>query len=618
MSTRAKHPGPEEHGPGATKNLQELHDDDAIVVPKGTSKLRFLFLLFLTIFILVIFTVGDELMSSFGRKATNQDLVSWDGPIVGKRVLTAVEFMDEKRREDDYRRVVNDRTQTDDDRLATELLLDELAKQSGVEIPIKELSKEVFEGTSGLSMAFQNQQLYKLVLQNNGVPGRVFEGVLRRKLRINRYLSLLSSMSPRPDNQAIEAHWKSMHPQVAFDLVGVDHASFDAEARAQMPDAAGLKAWYDELPDKQQLFFADFLPETNAAELIAYRVAGENPATALLERFPLAADRDQEQLAKDYYNQYSSVRFVRATPLPEGSPEAEGKDRLLNSYEEVAELAKQESMILEAFRAWVSDVKARKQAGTPIDLAMEATTFGLSYRPVDAAKTEAEWSALPDYGGPFIARSIMGTQKDDFAADVAVDRNGFSFARVTEKIPASPPPFEKVADKAQTEWLKQKTQELATAKLNAIRDTFPKPEETAPTKNPKADEAAFKAAAEAAGMTVERRDWMSFSEQGSDPEASKPSHDFLRTSGFLRNLPADEVAPVQPDRTRMHSYLVRSLGTREPPVVKLTPGDLDQYMKKLQRDNDEAFFKTNFSPAALGERFKLRVKGSKEIPEPGT
>ncbi|MEO6709479.1 MAG: hypothetical protein ABI054_01995, partial [Planctomycetota bacterium] len=597
MSTRAQHPGPEEHGPGATKNLKELHDDDAIVVPKGTSKLRFLFLLFLTIFILVIFTVGDELMSSFGRKATNTDLVSWDGPIVGKRVVTAAEFLDEKRREDDYRRVVNDRTRTDDDRLATELLLDELAKQSGVEVPMKELSKEVFEGGSGLSMAFQNKQLYEMVLQNNGVSGRVFEGVLRRKLRINRYLQLLSSMTPLPDSLAIETYWKAQHPQVAFDLVGVEHASFDAEARSQLPDAAGMQAWYDGLQDKQQLFFADFLPETDAAELIAYRVAGDNPAAGLLERFPLAADRDQEQLAKDYYNQYSSVRFVRATPLPEGSPEAEGKDRLLNSYEEVAELAKKESMVLEALRAWVSDVKARKQAGTAIDLAMEATTFGLSYRPADTARTEAEWSALPDFGGPFIARSIMGTQKDDFAADVAVDRNGFSFARVTEKIAASPPPFEKVADKAATEWLKQKAQELATAKLNAIRDSFPKAEESVPNKNPKADEAAFKAAAEAAGLSVERRDWMSFSEQASDPEASKPSHEFLRTSGFLRNLAADEVAPVQPDRTRTHSYLVRSLGTREPAEIKITPGELDSTVKKLQRDNDEAFFKSNFSPA---------------------
>src|SRR6185436_19470370 len=115
--------------------------------------------------------------------------------------------------------------------------------------------------------------------------------------------------------------------------------------------------------------------------------------------------------------------------------------------EEVAELAKKESKILAAFRAWVSDVKARKQAGENINLEAEATTFGLTYRPTDGARSESEWSALPEFGGPFLARAITGTPKDDFCADVTIDRSGISFARVLEKNPTTPPPFETVAEK---------------------------------------------------------------------------------------------------------------------------------------------------------------------------
>ena len=83
-----------------------------------------------------------------------------------------------------------------------------------------------------------------------------------------------------------------------------------------------MKTWFDALADKRSMFFQDFLPETNSAELIAYRVGAENTAAALIARFPLPAGTDPEQIAKDYYTQYSSVRFLRATPLPEGSPEA--------------------------------------------------------------------------------------------------------------------------------------------------------------------------------------------------------------------------------------------------------------------------------------------------------
>ena len=154
--------------------------------------------------------------------------------------------------------------------------------------------------------------------------------------------------------------------------------------------------------------------------------------------------------------------------------------------------------------------------------------------------------------------------------------------------------------------------------MNLIRDSFPKPEAGAPGKSPKADEAAFKAAAEAQGLVVVRRDWMSMAEQTSDPESTLPAHEFLRINSFLRSLAVDEVSNVQPNRARTHSYLVRSLGQRDPPAVKILPGELASIQKTLEKKSSDEFFTANFSPKALSERFNLRVRGSKEIPEPGS
>ncbi|MBK8178232.1 MAG: hypothetical protein IPK67_04930 [Planctomycetes bacterium] len=622
MSNQPKHPDPAGHGSKPAGTPSELHDDDAIVVPKGTSKLRFLFLLVLTILILVLFTVGDQLISSIGRPAAKTTDVVWDGPVVGKRVISVTEFIDEKRREDLFRGAFGARSNKfDDDELASELLLDDLAQRTGIQISVKDLARAIYEGFPGICPPMQNRDFYLKYLESVRVPAPVFEGVLMRKLRVERYQQFVRGATMVADTSKVESEWQKLNPQFAFDVIEVTHANFDAEAKASQPDEAGMRAWYDAIPDKRALFFADFLPASNAAEVVAYVFGGANTAEELIAKFPLPAETDAEQTAKDYYNQYSSVRFLRETPLPEGSPEAEGKDRLINSFEEVADLARRESRVLYALRAWVADIKLRKAEGKPLDLAAEAAALGLTFRPSDGAKSDADWTALADMGGPFLTRSIAGTVKDDFGADISVDRRAMTFPRVLEKNASAPPPYEKVAEKAVAEWLKQKTQELAVAKLTAVRDALPKapiPEGTTPpaVQNPKADEAQFKAAAEAAGLVVERRDWMTTTAQNNDPEASKPSHEFLRFNGFLRNLPADEVSAVQQDRMRLRSYLVRSLGQREPPEVKLTPNDFTRIVQSLEQQSFEDFVTANFSPEALGQRYNLKVRGSTKIPLP--
>lgn len=627
MSKPTPNPAPQAAAP-----KKHLIDDDTIVVPKGTSRLRFLILLGLTIITLVIFVVGNELEQTFNRRQASGADVTWDGPLVGKRQFSPIEFRNEKLREDQYLSAFGQRnTKFEDDTLASELLLDEIAKQCGIEVSVKDLEKAIYEGYPGVVPPMNSFDIYKMVLQRSGVSAPLFESVLTRKLRIARYEEFLREAAMVADPSQMDAEWKKLHPEFAYDLISVEHAQFTDAAKAEQPDAAGMKAWYDALaePAKRSMFLGEFLPATVSAELIAYRCGGGDSAEGLLAKFPLPADLDKEQVAKDYYNQYSSTRFVRETPLPEDLTDAAGTNRLINSFDEVAEIARKESLVLHAFRSWVADVKARKAAGTAVDLAAEAQALNLFHRPADGAKTDAEWRVLPEVGGPFMAQAVAGTPKDDFGADVSVDRSAMTFPRVLEKYPQAAPPYEKVAEKALSEWLKQKTQELAVAKLTLVRDALPKqeaadpakpvdPAKPEPVKNPKADEAQFKAAAEAQGLTVERRDWMSSIQQNNDPDASKPAHEFIRFNGFLRNLPADEVGAVQQDRLRVRSYLVRSLGQREPPEAKLLPSDVKTIQASLESKHFQEFYEANLSVKALAERYKLRVRGSKEIPEPGT
>lgn len=620
MSNQAQRPGHGDQRAHPTEREADHadHSDDAIVVPKGTSRLKFLFLLFLTIFVLITFTVGDQLLSSVGRPSTGGAEVTWDGPLVGKRSLDYGEFLDAKRREDDYNRLLRiDRSELADETLAGELLVDEIAQASGIAVSDQEVGRAILDGFPQVCPPFQTKETYDMILASQGITARSFEGVLRRKLRIQRYQALLRGATQVADSAKLEEVWKKDNPQWAFDVIELEHSKFDAEAQAAKPDLIGLAAWYEAIPEKRIQFFADYLPATSAAEIVFYRPGGDATAEGLLAKFPAAPDKDAEQAAKDYYNQYSSVRFVRETPLPDDQPTEQGKDRLILSYDEVAETARKDSAVLEAMRAFVADVKRRKAEGATVDLAAEAAAMNLSYRASDVARSEADWAVLEGIGGPFLARSILGAQKDDFGADVAVDRGGFGFVRVLEKNATAPPPFDKVAEKAGAEWIKQKCQELAIAKLTALRDSLPKPADAPAGQNPKADEAAFKAAAEAAGLSVYRRDWMSQAEQNADPDVNHPVHEFLRFNGYLRNAPVDEVSPVLQDRMRTRSFVARTLGQREPPQAKLRPTDVDNISRTLANQAFVDFVDANFSPKALSESYKLRLRGSKEIPEPG-
>lgn len=591
--------------------------DEVVVVPKGQSKLRFIITLGLTIFVLVIFTVGSELMTTFNRRSTSGAYMSFEIPGGGAHHLSYAEFIDQKRKEDDFLRPMSrEHVSIPEEDLAVDLVNDELAKAAGISVSKQEVAKAILEGYPGVCPSFMSGQFYKQLMANMQVEPENFEQVLRRKLRVARYESILRAGVMTVEPSAIETQWKSANQEQAYDYIEVSHASFEAEAQAAKPDAAGMKAWYDALPDKRSLVMNEFSKPTITGELVYYRTSGEDSAEGLLARFPAKPDVDAEKQATDYYNEFASVRYRRETPLPADSPDVSSKDRLLYSFDEVADQARRESKVHAAMKEWLAELKAKKTAGETIDLAAEAQALGLSFRAADGPKTEAEWGAVAGVGGPFLGQTMFGAAGDSYMHDVVVESTALVIARVLEKTDASAPPYETVADKVDPAWLKDKETELALAKLKTVRDSLPPP---APGKqNPVADEAAFATAAAAAGLTVQRRDWMSAQAAGKvDASLILPGHDFIRMSmGPLRSVGENEVAPPMSNRAKDRSYLVRSLGKRDPAEVKLTPQEVQMYQGSLAQSAYESFRVRNLTPDAYARRYKLRLVNSKTLQAP--
>jgi hypothetical protein len=180
------------------------------------------------------------LISSIGRPAAKTTDVVWDGPGGGQA--------------GDQRHRVHRReaprgpvprgpsapapTSSTTDELASELLLDDLAQRTGIQISVKDLARAIYEGFPGICPPMQNRDFYLKYLESVRVPAPVFEGVLMRKLRVERYQQFVRGATMVADTSKVESEWQKLNPQFAFDVIEVTHANFDAEAKASQPDEA--------------------------------------------------------------------------------------------------------------------------------------------------------------------------------------------------------------------------------------------------------------------------------------------------------------------------------------------------------------------------------------------
>ncbi len=643
----------------APKEAKE-HDDDLIITPRGTSRFQFLFILGLMIFTLIIFTVGDSLQSSVATGPGGSETgMTWQHPERGEQSLDGRAFLAVKRELDDFYRVQGSRrVRLEDGDVAVFVVTNQLAKDAGIEITDQEVARAILQGAGRLAGAepslwsmfpLGDAQTYEALRTRAEVSALRFEQTLRDVLRVDRYMTLIAAAASYPDPEDVLAAWKEEHQEHAYDYVELRVEEFRDEAADRVPSSEELEAWYDALPNKNQLFSEEMRQERLAAELIGLLVEGPEDAAGLLERFPPPADLEPEELAQRYYDQVRTTRFRRPEPLDElpeteDGTEPDPSDRIYATLDEVRDVALREAPIHTALVAWLADISSRAQMGEELDLLGEAAELGLFYTSDGLAREHQAWVELEGLGSNQLANAVRaaGFQPASLSATVSAGPTGLFVARVTDKVPAGPPPMADIEERVVEEWIERHAAELALERLEALyaalaaeagvtlpEDWADGDEDEGPpsAEEPDAvvvvDEETFARVAEEAGYTVGRRDWMrgfrteviTFGQGQSfeipvspspfDPHAERPANAFLNAVGQqrLEAFEAGRVAQPALDGAGEHAFLVRKVGERVPEEIRLPRAEFDAVRAEEAERRRLEFQERYFSAAAYAERY---------------
>lgn len=596
--------------------------DEVVHVPKGKSKLRFLLTLGLMLFVLVIFTVGDQLMSTFSSGPSRTGAyMTWEHPTAGTQAVSYVDFTAARRAIDDFFRVQGqrpDRRQTEDANIAYLLITDRLAREAGIEVSKAELGKLLREGAPRLSAPFFNEENYLAALRNRGLSPAEFEATLAWLVRVTRYEGLTIYALATPAPEAIEQAWKDQHNEYAFEAVGLTSDDLRAQAQLEEPDDAALQAWYEALDagEQSRLFREHFTPERISAELLSWTPGTALP-TGLLERFPAPEGTDPAVAGRNYYDLFQHVRFRRAEPLAE-SPEVGLQERLYLPYEEVAERAADEARVRAALEALQADLRARKAAGETLDLATLAGELGLERFGDGLPRTVEAWGEAVDSElviylrtpgeGNLLRQSVVGSTR-------------LWVGQVLERLPSAPPAFADVREVARGVWLDRRSAELAREKLQKVYDALLAKAGSAPAEGAEAPASVdvsdedFAAALAEAGLGAVTVDWFDPA-RAADEASPDPARTYLRDAYFpgapLYALAEGQVAAPQAARDDKSVWLVRSGGKRAPQELAIRPAEYQSLRQSALFDGLSKVYERVNGPEALAQRFGVKYPGLQE------
>jgi hypothetical protein len=573
------------------------HPDEVIHVPKGSSKTRFLMTFLLVILVLTTFSVTGPLMDVLGgRDKSFATYMTWKTPGGEDRAISHKKFQENKNAYLLVNGIVQRRNAREitDEEVAAFLVEDDAAERAGIRTPdssVAEFLKRIF-GTSAT---------YNEVLHGNRTNSKDFEAMVKRMMRVERFRQLQTEALSVPDPAAVEKLWRGRHQEYAFDYVEQPVAGMMDAARAQAPKGDDLKAWFDARPDAEKEAYKT-KPQVSA-ELVGFSLEGPWSADALLAKYPRPAGEDAEKVARDYVDGFGFIRFPKVP--------TSRTDTNHMAYEDVKEKALAEAPVYNALMDWVADMKKREAAGEKIDLAAEATALGLSYRKQSEPHDRDAWKEV---GINFVGRITMerlfepDTKPNTLFAAIQVDEKAFVYGRVLESIPAKMPEFSAIEASVTDKWADQKARELAVAKLADIKKSFV-PASTDATAAPapaEADAAKFKEVVEAAGLTVQHRDWMErAAPMGSD---EKPGELYIRSTPILYTQPENRVVDPALNREGTMAYLVRVGGVRDPDVAKMKPVDLASASREAVQSEQRAFSGELFSRDSLQARYHLDLQ----------
>jgi len=546
---------------------ESVHDDELVHVPVGQSRLKFLLILGLVIFVLLIFTVGSQLQDTartmFGGGGPIRPSMTWVNPDTGDRAeVSQQDFLYSKR---SLQRMADlglfrpkaiglspNGARVSDEDVAMFLIVGDQATAAGVAATDAEVSER-------MRLVFTTGDIFKRwAAQNRTTTVEVQEDV-RELLCFQKYKALLQMAVSVPSPDAIAELWAEQHPEYSFQYVVVDVADFEERARSAAPSDEELQAWFDELPEFQQRSY--HTEEKIVPEIAWLDVSGEFNVAALLEKYPAPDDADPVQLARAYFNQVSSVRFRAEAPVDPENP----NKVVFVPYEEVREVCELQAPVHYALVDWLADIKQREEEGVEFDFRAEAASFGLAFDAPSEGLSRFELQEAPGWGGRFAGSQLAFGEPGAYLPRVVHEKNAMIVGRLAAKQAGELPPFEDIREDIAGKWAEEHAAVIAAESLEDLRDQMGVRTEVPEGEDflPNVDAETFARIATDAGYEVSDRPFLERSAVPDDDLANAaPADLYVRIAAHLFELEQGDVAAAESNAQGTFAFLVRSAGER--------------------------------------------------------
>jgi hypothetical protein len=560
--------------------------DEVIHAPKGTNPLKFVLMVGLLIFLLIIFVAPQAIMSAVSPSGSGGDeVLSFTLPGGNDHAVTRADFVQgHKRAFNDVFEVFSGGNETiTNEQVAGLILFDELARQEGVAFTDEDLREFL---TSVLEASGATVADYEAMLrQRRRVSAADFERAFARWGRVRRYLDLNSFLGGYPTADAVVEAWTKQHVESSFEYAVLELEGIREELRAAPLTDEELQAWLDGLADNDPRAMGFNRPARTSAAQARLGLEDGSDVSALLERYPAPEGTDPEAAARAYHATNSGARFARDPLGAEATEEEQAAWTPYMTFEEARDRALREAAIEAALIEFAADFTARSEAGEEPDLGAEAAALGLAFEAGGVPRTHAEWRSLEEWGGNYVAITMVRGEAGQLSAKPLVESGAMIMILVQEQLPPGRWTVAENREVIEEGWVNQRAEALAFERLEEVLDGMrgeaaldeEEGEETAPDETLDIDPAVFRAAVENAGMTVVESPWLDAMNRdlqipadGEDPLVS-----FIRFKRGLYELEPGEVAAPALDTSREKVWLIRCAGKRPVPVDDMTPYDLD-------------------------------------------
>jgi len=611
---------------------QAHHDEEHFVVtPPGQSRLRFILIMALLIFVLLIFTVGSQVQDVLGGSAASSGggtYMSWVDPQSGKHTLSATDFQSRMQALDTLAQfnlyfppgsTAERRARVDEEQTVMWIIDDQRAEDLGIAATKESMVARIE------SAFLTGEQFQARMRAQRGVSAVQLEKALASLMRVELLRNLLVSPLQVADATRVQELWDESHPEYRFDYIQVAVEDLQDKAMGELPGDEELLAWYHALPDFQQKSYYD--KDTFRAATAWIPFEGDFDGAKLTAAFPRPEGEDVTQRARNYYNQFSNVRF--RFPQPEedtpddtegdggqggdgdtnqdgGDPPAdppadeegagateatdtetqEGTDvepqipvvpKFYYDFEEVEADCVRESELHAALEDWLADMQRRSGLGEDIDLGAEAALYGVTVQGGEALLNSEELAEEPGWGSAFVAGQLSLAATKSLIGRVIIDEDAMVVAQFLEKQVGAEPPLENMKTELSEAWAKEHAGKLAVEQLTALRDSLGEKVEGVPFM-PSIDSDNFKSKAAGDSLEVIERPFLEATALPGDVSFNDatPGDQHIRIARDLTGLEDGQVAEATKNIQGTHAFLVRAAGERIAPITSMKPAQLQQ------------------------------------------